>query len=236
MEDTDILYLGRSPFDVSDDFGITWDNMQQSITKVDTLTAGTWEATLIAPEFGGTGKSNDGMLETAGTNTYLFPDVAAGTVCINNGGGLKNITPKYSVYLGIVPQSIPWGVFTKLNLGAVFFDTNECYDPLTYRFVPTVPGYYQINAGCLIEFLNGDSNCSIVLSIYKNGGQFSNGTSWSTVVPGPWAPGVNLSDIVPMNGTTDYIEVYVYHNQPGSRNAIDGTSGVYTYVSGTLLP
>jgi len=236
MNEPDILYLGRSPFGTGDDFGITWDNMQQSITKVGNLTAGTWSANVIAAEFGGTGKSNAGTLETTGANNYLFPDTAAGTVCVNNAGGLLNLTPKYSAYLGGTPQPIPGGVYTKLELASAYFDTNSCYDVSTYRFTPTVAGFYQINGACLITFLPGDINCSIVLSIYKNGTQFSSATSWSTTSLGTWSAGVNMSDIVNMNGTTDYIEMYVYHNQAGSRNAFDGTTGTYTYVSGTLLP
>ncbi len=55
MAATDLLYLGRSPYGVDDDFAITWANMQLSISQVGTIVTGAWHGTLVGTAYGGTG-------------------------------------------------------------------------------------------------------------------------------------------------------------------------------------
>lgn len=58
MQGTDLFYLGRSPYSVTNDMAITWTNTMSSITVVGTLTSGIWNATTITSTYGGTGVSN----------------------------------------------------------------------------------------------------------------------------------------------------------------------------------
>lgn len=89
------------------------------------------------------------------------------------------------------------------------FDTASCFNATTGRFTPTVAGYYQVSASA--DFgANGISACSIVAaSIYKNGSAyFSSGTAVTGSSYGSYSP----STVVYLNGTTDYVSVFVFQN------------------------
>ncbi len=74
---TDLLYMVRSPFAPTvDDFGITFDNLQKSITAVGTIATGIWSATVVAPAYGGTGVANTDTLTISGGNKTLDQGVA----------------------------------------------------------------------------------------------------------------------------------------------------------------
>ena len=111
--------------------------------------------------------------------------------------------PAFSAYRSgnQTPSSNTW---TKVQFQAEEFDTNSNYDNATnYRFTPTVAGYYQVNA--ILDL--GGSGVSFTLSaFYKNGSQFKNigyiSNSAEIIHTG--------SSLIYMNGTTDYLEVYVY--------------------------
>ena len=71
MLTTDLLYLARSPFTAGLDFGITWANMQASITAVGTIATGTWNGSVIGGTYGGTGVNNGASTITIGGNHTL---------------------------------------------------------------------------------------------------------------------------------------------------------------------
>ena len=92
---------------------------------------------------------------------------------------------------------------------AALFDTASCFNTTTGRFTPTVAGYYQVSASA--DFgSNGIGACSIVsASIYKNGSAyFSSGTAVTGSSFGSYSP----STVVYLNGTTDYVSVFVFQN------------------------
>jgi hypothetical protein len=98
--------------------------------------------------------------------------------------------------------SIANATYTVLPLNTEQFDTNSNYDPTTYRFTPNIAGYYQVN-GTANYFPAGGGNCFI--SVFKNGTEYSRGPYSSEV-----APGLGVSDIIPVNGTTDYLELRLF--------------------------
>jgi hypothetical protein len=65
---TDLYYLGRSPYGLTNDMGILWSNVMTSITVVGTITAGTWNGSIIEPAYGGTGVNNGSLTVTLGGN------------------------------------------------------------------------------------------------------------------------------------------------------------------------
>ena len=97
-------------------------------------------------------------------------------------------------------QSINSGVFTKLTIDTVDFDTCSGYDTSNYRWTPTVAGYYQINGKFQIK-----AGAQMLSVLRKNGsdeewGMYTTGSISSTV-----------STVVYMNGSTDYVELYGYN-------------------------
>ena len=94
-------------------------------------------------------------------------------------------------------QVISGSTFTKLNFNAEVFDTNSNYDNVTnYRFTPTVAGYYQVQASIYAA-------ATFQVFIFKNGVSDSTGAYLTTT-------GGSAFDLVYLNGSTDYIEVYYY--------------------------
>jgi hypothetical protein len=100
--------------------------------------------------------------------------------------------------------------WTKLPLQTEAFDTNNNFDNVTnYRFTPTVMGYYQFNGACIFA----TSAALLQLSIYKNG------STLGFPVQNNAASGASISDLVYMNGSTDYVELYGF---TGSAQNISG--------------
>ena len=113
-------------------------------------------------------------------------------------------------------------VLVKIPLQAELFDTNNAFDAaVNSRFQPLVAGYYQINAA--IQF--DTSNYSVRAILFKNGAVYS----YSAAPAAGYAVGV--SDIVYLNGTTDYLELFGYSST--TQNSVPGADR--TYLSGFLV-
>lgn len=100
-------------------------------------------------------------------------------------------------------QTISANVTTKVAFNAETFDTNSNYDPTTnFRFTPTVAGYYQINS--TVAFTTGSGQ----LALYKNGINYQTGSE--VTYNGLLGGHIPINDLVYLNGSTDYVEIYVY--------------------------
>lgn len=108
--------------------------------------------------------------------------------------------PAFSAYLG-GSQTVSNATWTKVQISTELFDTNGNFDTATYRFTPSVAGYYQMNI-CWVAYA---VSTAIQLAIYKNGSNFlvPSQTPAST-------PTTSASCLLYANGTTDYFEFYVY--------------------------
>jgi hypothetical protein len=155
----------------------------------------------------------------AGTQTVTLP-AATGTVMVSGNN------PTFGVYRS-ANQTISTGVFTKIAFDVELFDTANCFDTSTYRFTPTVAGYYQINAMARIR---GTASDNKILSIYKNGSDYSNQDNYIIAIEYFC---MSVSQIIYMNGTTDYLEVYAYTN--GSNTTVTGNAVKQTAFSGSLV-
>ena len=133
----------------------------------------------------------------AGTPTLTLP-TTTGTVMVNG--------PAFSVYAGS-SLGLTTGTFTKVQLNTELFDTNSNFDSATnYRFTPTVAGYYQINAKAV---LSGNTWTRGLMSIYKNGSEAYR--SQDITFPANSAALVlATSQLFSLNGSSDYLELYVY--------------------------
>lgn len=95
---TDLLYLGRSPFGATDDFAITWANMQASITATGTIASGVWNGTVIGLAYGGTNKNitaaNGAIVYSDADSFELLAPVAAAGKMLQSG---NNAAPTWSI-------------------------------------------------------------------------------------------------------------------------------------------
>jgi hypothetical protein len=148
---------------------------------------------------------------TAGAvqQTYLAPNVA--------GNG-----PAFSAYLSS-NQSISNATNTKVLYDTEDFDTANCF--ASNRFTPTVAGYYQINAA----FQFTGTSAINQIQIYKNGAQYK----IATQVSSSSNPESQITHLMYLNGSTDYVEIYIYQNSGGSAN-IAGTQNT-TWFQGSLV-
>lgn len=106
-------------------------------------------------------------------------------------------------------------VKTKIPFTTKKFDTNTNFNTSTYAFTPTVAGYYQINAA--MQYAGTTTSNLVQVILYKNGSQYTEGG----LCAGIQYAIVTVSDVIYMNGSTDYIEVYG-QQYSGSTQTLNG--------------
>ena len=182
---------------------------------------------LLAVQGGATGTGTVTLLApvTNTNRTLTLPD-ATGTVLSTATAGVPVNGPAFSAYSS--NQAIANNTFTKLACSSEVFDTNSNYDNATnYRFTPTIAGYYQINGHVALAAASG----IVAVSIFKNGVNFYAGSSAALNAGYTQA---NVSGVVYLDGSTDYVELYTFQNSGGSINTIAST-GPYNYFNGCLV-
>jgi hypothetical protein len=111
-------------------------------------------------------------------------------------------------------------VTTKVGFQTEEFDTAGCF--ASSRFTPNVAGYYWVQSN--VRFASAGS---MFLYVYKNGSQYKE--------IGTTATGVNQNVsggcLVYMNGTTDYLEIYVTQ---GAASQNTSTGSASTWFQGYL--
>jgi hypothetical protein len=147
----------------------------------------------------------------------FFGDGTGSLTIQQNGVTLNTITsaPAFRAYKSAGNQSVTTGTFTKLTFQTADFNVGNCYDTSNSRFTPTVAGYYNITAAVGTE---GSTTLNrSLIQIYKNGSGISSylqdlSFNGANVNHGFLIGG---SDLIYMNGTTDYVEIYAYISGTG---------------------
>ena len=145
------------------------------------------------------------QLQTGGTTALTIDALQNVTLAKGLTVG-ANAAPAFSAY-GTGSQTVTSGVTTKVSIDTEIFDTNSNFDNVTNsRFTPTVAGYYQVNG--VVRGSATSSTLGIIAQIYKNGASYSIGGSQSYSTNIAVGISVTLSEVVYMNGSTDYIELW----------------------------
>ena len=124
-------------------------------------------------------------------------------------GNVVTDAPAFSAYLGS-NQAISSGTFTKCSINTEEFDTNSNYDTTNYRFTPTVEGYYQVSGQVNVQ----TAGSQLLVAIYKNGSSFKWGANSTNYIYN-----ATISTLMYLNGSTDYIELYVYSGNSNTMNS-----------------
>jgi hypothetical protein len=134
---------------------------------------------------------------TSNTNTRL-PIGTTGQVLSVSGGVPAwttgaTVGPSFQGYRATSNQGVSATTWTKVQINGEDWDTNNAFDSTTnYRFTPQTPGKYLLGYAC-------NSNATAVtFAIYKNGSFYK------------YFPMGAGTVAVDLNGSTDYIEFYVY--------------------------
>mgnify|MGYP003119990998 CR=1 FL=1 len=116
-------------------------------------------------------------------------------------------TPAFEGTMGS-DTSFSSDTFTKCAINTEVFDTDSCFDSTTnYRFTPTTAGKYFVYGNVYAS--TGSANMyNHNVAIYKNGSIYRksyidwyNNTGSAAAIP--------ICATVVMNGSTDYVELYV---------------------------
>ena len=153
------------------------------------------------------------------SKTVTLPDTSVGQSKL--GANVAGNGPAFRAYGGTT-TSLPNNTVTKVNLTSEEFDTNNNF--ASSRFTPTVAGYYYISGAVHV------SSGALLLNprLYKNGSNYAAGQAVSGS-----AVASTVAALIYLNGTTDYVELYVYHNAGGTRTASDNS--FLTYMDGCLV-
>jgi hypothetical protein len=153
-------------------------------------------------------------------NTLAMQITTAGNILV-----ASTAAPAFSA-CSTANQTISNETSTKILFDTENFDTNNNF--ASSRFTPTVAGYYQISGATRVV---ANSTGEFFIGIGKNGsviyrGMNSNFASTIALV------GLTVSGLVYLNGSTDYVEMFVYQGT-GSSKAITGDIAI-TWMTGFL--
>lgn len=172
----------------------------------------------------------------AGTNTLTLPArtgniiTSADTGTVTQAMLASNVAgngPAFGVYTGS-GFSVSNVTFTSLPLNVADFNIGSQFDTSTYRFTPTIAGYYLLEGN-----INYSSNAPVVafLSIFKNGSEWFRGAQ-SGGTAGMY--GFSASGIIYLNGSTDFAEFKTFQASGGTLTGVGGIRE-YSYCSGSLV-
>lgn len=109
----------------------------------------------------------------------------------------------------------------KVNYDAITTDTTGDYDYVTnYRYTPQTPGNYYVGASVQ---LTAAATGNEYLAIYLNGSEYSrNGASLDSA---------QINDVITLNGSTDYIEIFFFSGLPLMLKTFKGGSNFSIFES-----
>lgn len=181
----------------------------------------------------GTGTLTIAAPNTSTDRTLTLPDEAGTVLTSASTTVLPKGVPAFRVYLynGGSNYSISNGVFTKIPFDTEDFDTNSFFDNTTnYRFQPTIAGYYQVTVSAYLSYTTTAGIASYAV-IFKNGVAYSRG---GQIQASGIYGFVNITDVVYLNGSTDYVEGYCFYTSTGSVIAYSSNANS-TFMSGVLV-
>jgi len=145
-------------------------------------------------------------------------------------GGKQAVNgPAFRAFIAVGQAIVSNGTQQRVTFGSETFDTNNNFT--SSRFTPTVEGYYQLNSTVRVSGTAGTGENMI--TIWKNGGEYSRGTNGSGTEIGSNFYSMQVSDIAYANGTTDYFEIYIQQGSGGNRDTTAGTN--ISYFSGAMV-
>lgn len=129
-----------------------------------------------------------------------FNQLLADVRYLKNNQGLTSIWPAFRAWISTVQT---FNTADKIiNWERLDFDTNNNFDLVNNRFLPTKAGKYNVSCNLRWSNMWGNSSTSMFINIYKNWVIYSRicVRYWWTVTSS------SISTTVDMNWTTDYVD------------------------------
>ena len=149
----------------------------------------------------------DGTLKV-GTITN---SAGSGNIAIGSGVTLLSNVPAFEAYVNTA-QNLTDSTTTKIQYDGEIFDTDNCYDNSTnYRFTPTVAGKYFVYVNFKADVNAGNELNDMRGMLYKNGSEYKDARV--ILLSNPQKRHFcSIHTVVDMNGSSDYLEVFGYHD------------------------
>jgi len=179
-----------------------------STLKVDTILKRTGTGTITV------GQSGDTVAMPTVTLTTALPVASGGTGGTSfSAAGLAN-TPSFLASM-TSNQTISNNTSTVVACNNEVLDSNGCYDTSTYKFTPTVAGYYFLSGSGRFDGTGGDNEYR--MHIYKNSSQVSQiMTEWLSQEVQSIVSGLHYA-----NGSSDFFQFKVQQSS-GSNATFNG--------------
>lgn len=129
--------------------------------------------------------------------------------------------PAFRAYHSVDITSAPLAAVTPIALNSESYDTANCYDTSTGRFTPTVAGYYQFTGGVTFTSVSGVVT-NVQIYLLKNGVNVSQ-VGLLALGNDPQVFGASGTDLIFMNGTTDYMQLGYYGSVSTGTLTLSGT-------------
>lgn len=166
---------------------------------------------------------------TLNQNTSGSAASLSATLAVASGGTGVTAIPSFSAYDSAGTTITHGNIYTKVNLATEVYDTNSNF--ASSRFTPTVAGKYLICFQAALNSANVTTTNQYFAAIYLNGSLYSIGCEGAALATFVCNGG---SNIVNMNGSTDYIEMYVYNGNVAT-DVATLVGQPYTFMSGVRV-
>lgn len=169
---------------------------------------------------------------SGGTVTSVATGIGLSGGTITTTGTVRQAIPQAAYGYASGDTTVNAGATTKIALAATRYNYGSAFDTANSKFLPTVAGLYQVNVCARVD--NPTALGVYQIDIYKNGSRYSSGQQLQNASTQPCH--IIGSTTVDMNGSTDYIEMYVINSGAGSITVTDaGTSGQVTFLTATFM-
>jgi len=155
---------------------------------------------------------------TTGSNAakqFILPqnDGSANQLMKTDGSGNLSFfaPPAFRAFLGGA-QILANNTTTVISMASETFDSDSFYNTSTYKFTPTVAGYYFINAS--LQFSNSTADYRFEAKLYKNTSVAARGNFWNDGSNGE--NHATVSTILAANGSSDYFQVQGFQASGGN--------------------
>ena len=138
----------------------------------------------------------------------------------------KHVTnPITRLHLSASQTGLVSGVNTQIAFDVVDIDTHTHWSLTTFQHQPLISGYYRYY--CMATIIETASNNHVrELQIVKNGAPTA--VTTHMVSNGDTMHSIMAEDILMMNGTTDYVEFYIYHDSGADKSLLNSLFTIAT--------
>jgi len=124
---------------------------------------------------------------------------------ISSGGVVTQPNNPMFKATGADNVAITNNTFTKVTFNSEVFDVGGYYSTTNCRYTPQVAGKYVIYSRAYITYGSAATE-NLYLAIYKNGTEVSN---FARSDDNSLYGSVQVSSLIEMNGSSDYVEIYI---------------------------